>query len=119
MKGKSKKKIIIYIAFIVLTVLAVGIVIFFKLSSNILIGSWQSEDMARIYKFDENTLTLTFTDSGESQLYGYSLKENRQLILNKGGKNFYYDIMIRDDKIAISSIDTDSPEILHRVYEQG
>ena len=117
MKEKSKKKTIIYIAVIILMALVIGLVIFFKLSRNILIGTWESEDMARIYKFDENTLTITYADSKESQLFGYSLKDNNELILNKGGKNFHYEILIRDDKIAISSADTDSPEVLHRVYE--
>ena len=117
MKGKSKKKIFLYIAFIVLTLAALSVVIFFKLNQNILIGSWESEDKARIYRFDENTLTITFADSNDSQLYGYSVKDNKELILNKGGKNFHYEIFVRDNSIAISSADTDSPEILHRVYE--
>ena len=117
MNGKSKKKIFIYIAFIVLTVAVLGIVISLKLSRNILIGSWESEDKARIYRFDENTLTITFADSNDSQLYGYSVKDNKELILNKGGKNFHYEIFVRDNSIAISSEEADSPEILHRVYE--
>lgn len=117
MKGKSKKKIFLYIAFIVLTLAALSVVIFFKLNQNILIGSWESEDKARLYRFDENTLTITFADSKESVLYGYALKNNKELVLSKGGKNFYYDIFVGDNSIAISSADTDSPEILHRVYE--
>ena len=117
MNGKSKKKIFIYIAFIILTVAVLGIVISLKLSRNILIGSWESEDKARLYRFDDNTLTITFADSKESVLYGYALKSNKELVLSKGGKNFYYDIFVGDNSIAISSADTDSPEILHRVYE--
>lgn len=117
MKEKSKKKTIIYIAFILVTVIVIGLVIFSKLSRNILIGNWESEDKARIYAFDENTLTITFADSKESVLYGYALKDNKQLVLSKGGRNFYYEILVREDSIAISSEDTDSPEILHRVYE--
>ena len=117
MQGKGRKKIIIYIAFIILTVASIGLVIFFKLNQNILIGRWESEDKARIYIFDENTLTLTFADSGDSQLYGYALKNNKELILSKEGKSIHYEVIVRNDSIAISSADTDSPEILHRVYE--
>ncbi|MBE6881224.1 MAG: hypothetical protein E7490_10385 [Ruminococcaceae bacterium] len=117
MKIFKKKRLFIYIAFIVFTVIVLGFVIFSKLGKNILIGKWESEDKSRIYQFDENTLTLTFADSMESKLYGYILKDNNKLILQIGENKTVYDIVIHGEKIGIYSENSDSPEILQRVYE--
>ncbi len=117
MKVFKKKRLFIYIAFVIFTVIVIGFVIFSKLGKNILIGKWESEDRSRIYQFDENTLTLTFADSMESKLYGYVLKDNRQLILQIGDKKTVYEIIIHGEKIGIYSENSDSPEILQRVYE--
>lgn len=117
MKLFKKKRLFIYIAFIVFTVFVLGFVIFSKLDKNILIGKWESEDKARIYQFDENTLTLTFADSKDSMLYGYVLKDNRQLILQIGNEKSVYELIIHGEKIGIYSENSDSPEILQRVYE--
>lgn len=117
MKIFKKKRLFIYIVFIALTVLIIGFIIFGKLQKNILIGSWISEDNGRIYQFDENTVTLSYTDSDESILYGYILVDNKQLILQYGNSKSVYEIAIQNDKIAIYSDNFDSAEILKRVYD--
>ena len=53
----------------------------------------------------------------ESKLYGYVLKDNKQLILQIGENKSVYDIILHGEKIGIYSENSDSPEILQRVYE--
>ncbi len=113
----KKKRIFIYIAFVIVTVAVLTFVIISKLSSNILIGKWISEDGQRQFLFDDNTLTITYSDLGFSKFYGYTNKDNSVLLISKETKTEQYEIKIQGDRIFIYSDDYDSPEILLRAYD--
>ena len=117
MKVFKKNRVLIYIAFVVITAVVITAVIISKLNTNILIGSWISEDGQRKYIFDENTLTLIYTDNGYSELYGYNLANNSVLIIQRENVKTSCNIKIQGEKIAFYSDNTDSPEILSRVFE--
>ena len=107
---KQRKRI--YIALVIITVIA--IIIIPKLTGNFLTGSWETSDGLRKYTFDENTLTVSSKINSYSKLYGYSYKNNT-LALQDSGNTKYYTDTIKGSEIVISSADSDSPEILHRV----
>ena len=117
MKFLKKKRIFIYITFIVVAIAAVTMILISKLNTNILVGKWLSSDGQREYLFDNNTITLTYTDVSYSELYGYNIKDNSILIIQKGNSTEYYQIKIQGEQIAFYSENSDSPEILNRVYE--
>ena len=100
----KKQRKWIYIAFVIITVIIIAI----------LIGSWETSDGLRRYTFDENTLTVSSKINSYSKLYGYSYKNNT-LALQDSGNTKYYTVTIKGSEIVISSADSDSPEILHRV----
>ena len=110
----KKKRLWIYILFIIVTTVIIGFIIVSKLSRNILIGTWETSDGLRRYTFDENTLTVSSNINSYSEFYGYSFDKNT-LILQKNDGVEYYTVSINGSEISISSIDSDSPEILHRV----
>ena len=99
----KKQRKWIYIAFVIITVIIIAI-----------IGSWETSDGLRKYTFDENTLTVSSKINSYSKLYGYSYKNNT-LALQDSGNTKYYTVTIKGSEIVISSADSDSPEILHRV----
>lgn len=74
----------------------------------------ETSDGLRRYTFDENTLTVSSKINSYSKLYGYSYKNNT-LALQDSGNTKYYTVTIKGSEIVISSADSDSPEILHRV----
>ena len=110
----KKKRLWIYILFIIVTTVIIGFIIFSKLNRNILIGTWETSDGLRRYTFDENTLTVSSNINSYSEFYGYSFDKNT-LILQKNDGVEYYTVSIKGSEIAIASADSDSPEILHRV----
>lgn len=110
----KKQRKWIYIAFVIITVIIIAIIIVPKLTGNFLIGSWETSDGLRRYTFDENTLTVSSKINSYSKLYGYSYKNNT-LALQYSGNTKYYTVTIKGSEIVISSADSDSPEILHRV----
>ena len=110
----KKKRIWIYILFIIVTTVIIGFIIVSKLSRNILIGTWETSDGLRRYTFDENTLTVSSNINSYSEFYGYSFDKNT-LILQKNDGVAYYTVSINGSEIVIASADSDSPEILHRV----
>lgn len=110
----KKQRKWIYIAFVIITVIIIAIIIVPKLTDNFLIGSWETSDGLRRYTFDENTLTVSSKINSYSKLYGYSYKSNT-LVLQDSGNTKYYTVTIKGSEIVISSADSDSPEILHRV----
>ena len=105
----KKQRKWIYIAFVIITVIIIP-----KLTGNFLIGSWETSDGLRRYTFDKNTLTVSSKINSYSKLYGYSYKSNT-LALQDSGNTKYYTVTIKGSEIVISSADSDSPEILHRV----
>ena len=105
----KKQRKWIYIAFVIITVIIIAIIIIPKL-----IGSWETSDGLRRYTFDENTLTVSSKINSYSKLYGYSYKDNT-LALQDSSNTKYYTVTIKGSEIVISSADSDSPEILHRV----
>lgn len=110
----KKKRLWIYILFIIVTTVIIGFIIASKINRNILIGTWETSDGLRRYTFDENTLTVSSNINSYSEFYGYSFDKNT-LILQKNDCVEYYTVSINGSEIAISSTDSDSPEILHRV----
>ena len=90
----KKQRKWIYIAFVIITVI--------------------TSDGLRRYTFDENTLTVSSKINSYSKLYGYSYKNNT-LALQDSSNTKYYTVTIKGSEIVISSADSDSPEILHRV----
>ena len=100
----KKQRKWIYIAFVIITVIIIAIII----------GSWETSDGLRKYTFDENTLTVSSKINSYSKLYGYSYKNNT-LALQDSGNTKYYTVTIKGSEIVISSADSDSSEILHRV----
>lgn len=110
----KKKRLWIYILFIIVTTVIIGFIIVLKLNRNILIGTWETSDGLRRYTFDENTLTVSSNINSYSEFYGYSFDKNT-LILQKNDGVEYYTVSIKGSEIAIASADSDSPEILHRV----
>lgn len=110
----KKKRLWIYILFIIVTTVIIGFIIVSKLNRNILIGTWETSDGLRRYTFDENTLTVSSNINSYSEFYGYSFDKNT-LILQKNDGVEYYTVSIKGSEIAIASADSDSPEILHRV----
>ena len=110
----KKQRKWIYIAFVIITVIIIAIIIIPKLTGNLLTGSWETSDGLRKYTFDENTLTVSSKINSYSKLYGYSYKNNT-LALQDSGNTKYYTVTIKGSEIVISSADSDSPEILHRV----
>ena len=110
----KKKRLWIYLLFIIVTTVIIGFIIFSKLNRNILIGTWETSDGLRRYTFDENTLTVSSNINSYSEFYGYSFDKNT-LILQKNDGVEYYTVSIKGSEIAIASADSDSPEILHRV----
>ena len=74
----------------------------------------ETSDGLRKYTFDENTLTVSSKINSYSKLYGYSYKNNT-LALQDSGNTKYYTVTIKGSEIVISSADSDSSEILHRV----
>lgn len=110
----KKKRLWIYILFIIVTTVIIGFIIVSKINRNILIGTWETSDGLRRYTFDENTLTVSSNINSYSEFYGYSFDKNT-LILQKNDGIEYYTVSINSSEIAISSTDSDSPEILHRV----
>lgn len=110
----KKQRKWIYIAFVIITVIIITIIIIPKLTGNFLIGSWETSDGLRRYTFDENTLTVSSKINSYSKLYGYSYKNNT-LALQDRSNTKYYTVTIKGSEIVISSADSDSPEILHRV----
>ena len=110
----KKKRIWLYILFIIVTTVIIGFIIVLKLNRNILIGTWETSDGLRRYTFDENTLTVSSNINSYSEFYGYSFDKNK-LILQKNDGVEYYTVSINGSEIVIASADSDSPEILHRV----
>ena len=110
----KKKRLWIYILFIIITTVIISIIIFSKINRNILIGTWETSDGLRRYTFDENTLTVSSNINNYSEFYGYSF-DNNILVLQKTDGIKSYTVSINGSEIAISSADSDSPEILHRV----
>ena len=110
----KKKRLWIYILFIIVTTVIIGFIIVSKLSRNILIGTWETSDGLRRYTFDENTLTVSSNINSYSEFYGYSFDKNT-LILQKNDGVAYYTVSINGSEIVIASADSDSPEVLHRV----
>lgn len=110
----KKKRILIYILFIIITTVIIAFIIASKLNRNILIGTWETSDGLRRYTFDENTLTVSSNINSYSEFYGYSFDKNI-LVLQKNDSVEYYTVSINGSEIAISSAGSDSPEILHRV----
>lgn len=110
----KKQRKLIYIAFVIVTVIIMAIIIIPKLTANFLIGSWESSDGLRRYSFDDNTLTVSSKINYYSEFYGYSYKNN-VLALQSNNRTEYYTVTIKGSELVISSADSDSPEILHRV----
>ena len=110
----KKQRKWIYIAFIIITVVIMAIIIIPQLTGNFLIGSWETSDGLRNYTFDENTLTISSKINSYSEFYGYSYKNNI-LALQSNNDTRYYNVRIKGSEIVISSADSDSPEILHKV----
>ena len=110
----KKQRKWIYIAFIIITVVIMAIIIIPKLTGNFLIGSWETSDGLRKYTFDENTLTISSKINSYSEFYGYSYKNNI-LALQSNNDTRYYNVRIKGSERVISSADSDSPEILHKV----
>lgn len=110
----KKQRKWIYIAFVIVTAVIMAIIIIPKLTGNFLLGSWETSDGLRRYTFDENTLTVSSKVNSYSEFYGYSFKNNI-LVLQKNSNTEYYNIRVNGSEIIISSADSDSPEILHRV----
>ena len=110
----KKKRLWIYILFIIVTTVIIGFIIVSKLNRNILIGTWETSDGLRRYTFDENTLTVSSNINSYSEFYGYSFDKNT-LILQKNDGVAYYTVSINGSEIVIASADSDSPEVLHRV----
>ena len=103
----KKQRKWIYIAFVIITVIIIAIIIIPKLTGNFLTGSWETSDGLRKY-------TVSSKINSYSKLYGYSYKNNT-LALQDSGNTKYYTVTIKGSEIVISSADSDSPEILHRV----
>ena len=101
----KKQRKWIYIAFVIITVIIIAIIIIPKLTGNFLIGSWETSDGLRKYTFDENTLTVSSKINSK----------NNTLALQDSGNTKYYTVTIKGSEIVISSADSDSSEILHRV----
>ena len=110
----KKKRLWIYILFIIVTTVIIGFIIVSKLNRNILIGTWETSDGLRRYTFDENTLTVSSNINAYREFYGYSFDKNT-LILQKNDGVEYYTVSIKGSEIVGASADSDSPEILHRV----
>lgn len=110
----KKQRKWIYIAFIIITAVIMAMIIIPKLTGNFLIGSWETSDGLRKYIFDENTLTIISNINSYSEFYGYSYKNNI-LALQSDNETRYYNVSIKGSEIVISSSDSDSPEILHKV----
>ena len=110
----KKQRKWIYIAFVIVTAVIMAIIIIPKLTGNFLIGSWESSDGLRRFTFDENTLTISSKINSYSEFYGYSYKNNT-LVLQDSDETRYYTVTIKGSEVVISSADSDSPEILHRV----
>ena len=110
----KKQRKWIYIAFVIITVIIIAIIMIPKLTGNFLIGSWETSDGLRKYIFDENTLTISSNINSYSEFYGYSYKNNI-LALQSDNETRYYNVSIKGSEIVISSSDSDSPEILHKV----
>ena len=72
----KKKRLWIYILFIIVTTVIIGFIIVLKLNRNILIGTWETSDGLRRYTFDENTLTVSSNINSYSEFYGYSFDKN-------------------------------------------
>ena len=117
MKLFKRKRLWLYIGFVIVIAAVLITICIIKLNANILIGVWESSDSIRRYTFDENTLTISSNVNDYSVLYGYYLKNKTTLVLQKGENISYYNLQIKGSEIVLSSADTDSPEILHRVYE--
>ncbi len=110
----KKQRKWIYIAFVIVTAVIMAIIIIPKLIGNFLIGSWESSDGLRRFTFDKNTLTISSKINSYSEFYGYSYKNNI-LTLQSNNETKYYNVSIKGSEIVISSSDSDSPEILHKV----
>lgn len=110
----KKQRKWIYIAFVIITVIIIAIIVIPKMTGNFLLGSWETSDGLRRYTFDENTLTVSSKINSYSEFYGYSYKNNT-LVLQNNNETRYYTVTINGSEIVISSADSDSPEILHRV----
>lgn len=110
----KKQRKWIYIAFMIITVIVIAIIVIPKMTGNFLLGSWETSDGMRRYTFDENTLTVSSNINSYSKFYGYSYKNNT-LALQNSNSTRYYTVTINGSEIVISSADSDSPEILHRV----
>lgn len=117
MKLFKRQRLWLYVGFVIVTAAVIITICIIKLNANILIGVWETSDSIRRYTFDENTLTISSTVNDYSEFYGYYLKDKSILVLQKGENTFYYRLQIKGREIVLSSEDTDSPEILHRVYE--
>ena len=103
----KKQRKWIYIAFIIITIVIMAIIIIPKLTGNFLKGSWETSDGL-------NTLTISSNVNSYTEFYGYSYKNNI-LALQSNDETKYYNVSIKGSEIIISSSDSDSPEILHRV----
>lgn len=110
----KKQRKWIYFAFVIITVIIIAIIVIPKMTGNFLLGSWETSDGLRRYTFDENTLTVSSKINSYSKFYGYSYKNNT-LVLQDSDKTRYYTVTIKGSEVVISSADSDSPEILHRV----
>lgn len=110
----KKQRKWIYIAFVIITAVIMAMIIIPKLAGNFLIGSWETSDGLRKYTFDENTLTISSKINSYSEFYGYSYKNNI-LVLQSNDETRYFNVSIKGSEIVISSSDSDSPEILHKV----
>lgn len=110
----KKQRKWIYIAFVIITVIIIAIIVIPKMTGNFLLGSWETSDGLRRYTFDENTLTVSSKINSYSEFYGYSYKNNT-LALQNNNETRYCTVTINGSEIVISSADSDSPEILHRV----
>ncbi len=115
MKIFRKNRLILYIIFAVAAIAVISFVIISKLNSNFLLGEWETDDKNRKYVFDENTLTISSKLNDYSVLYGYTLKDGKTLVLQRGDEVKSYTVIIQGSEISIYSPDSDSPEILHRV----